>query len=383
MIEKALKGKRGYWIWIAFLLSVIALSLSAYSRQRWFGLTVTGMGRNISWGLYHAQFTFLAGVAASAVLVLSGYFYNQKSISKTVVIGQFMAVSATLTSLLFIIADMGRPDRMLNILLYPAPHSLFFWEVLLLSGYLIINLVSGWAVLGAEKKSVQPPVWVKPVTDLALPWAFTLLAVTAFLQAGMHGRSLWLTALFVPRFLASASASATALLILVMLVMKRTMGFETGREVREKLAVLTSYAGIGNIMLLGIEFLVTFNSSMGGYQEHLHYLFFGLAGKYQLVIWMWLSLIAGVASIIVLLLPAWRKSTTWLVAASSGVVLSIWIDRSVGLIPGGFVPSPLGEIAEYFPTSTELLITLGLWSFAILLLTILFKVVVAVNAENE
>jgi Ni/Fe-hydrogenase subunit HybB-like protein len=382
MIEKALKGNRSYWLWIAFLLVIIALSLSAYSRQQWFGLTVTGMGRDISWGLYNAQFTFLAGVAASAVLVLSGYFHNQKSVARTVVIGKFIAVSATLMSLLFIMADMGRPYRMLNILLYPSPHSLLYWEVLLLFGYLLLNLASGWAVLGAEKKGVQLAAWINAVIYLSIPWAFTLLIVTALLHAGMHGRPLWLMALFVPRFLASVFASATALLILVTFIMKRIMGFDTGTDAQEKLGVLTSYAGFGNIILLGMEFLTTFNSSVPVYRENLQYLFFGLAGNYLLVPWMWFSLIAGVASFTVLLVPALRKSTKWFVAASAGVVLSIWIDLSVGMIPGGFVPSQLGEIVDYFPTSTEMFITLGLWSIGILLLTLLLKVLVAVKAED-
>jgi Ni/Fe-hydrogenase subunit HybB-like protein len=383
MIEKALKGSRGYWIWIAFLFSVIALSLSAYSRQRWFGLTVTGMGRDISWGLYNAQFAFVAGVAASAVLVLSGYFRNRIEFAQTVLIGHLMAESATLTSMLFIIGDLGRPARILNMVFYPSPHSLFFWDFLVVLVYFAVNLLIGWATMGAERKGVQPAAWVQKAASLSVPLAFIFLVVTAFFYAGLHGSSFWLMALFVPRFLASACASATALLILVTLVMKQMMGFDTGAEARDKLAVLTSYAGLGNIILLGIEFLTTFNGNMPVDREHLQYLYLGLAGNCQLVPWMWFSLIAGVASFAVMLVPALRKSTKWLVAASAGVVLSIWIDRSVGLMTGNFVPSPLGEIARYFPTSTEIFITLGLWSVGILLFTLLLKVFVAVKAGHE
>ena len=383
MIEKALKGNRSYWIWIAFLFSLIALSLSAYSRQRWFGLTVTGMGREISWGLYNAQFAFVAGVAASAVLVLSGYFRNQKAFAQTVLIGHLMAESATLASLLFIIGDLGRPDRILNIVFYPSPHSLFFWDFLVVLVYFAINLLIGWATMGAERKGVQPAAWVKKAAFLSLPLACIFLVVTSFYYAGLHGRSFLLSALFVPRFIVSAFASAMALLIFVTLVMKQLMGFDTGAEAREKLAVLTSYAGFGNIILLGIEILITFSSSVPVYRENLQYLFFGLAGNCQLVPWMWFSLIAGAASFTVMLVPALRKSTKWLVAASAGVALSVWIDRSVGMIPGSFVPSQSGEIVEYFPTLTEIFITLGLWSIGILLLTLLLKVFVAVQAGYE
>ena len=150
MIEKALKGSRNYWLWIGFLLLGIAAGFSAFSRQMWEGLTVTGMGRDVSWGLYIAQFTFLVGVAASAVMVVIPYYlHNQKAFAKTVIVGEFMAVSATLMCMLFILADMGRPDRVLNVLLYPSPHAMVFWDMLVLNGYLLINLVSAWTVLGA------------------------------------------------------------------------------------------------------------------------------------------------------------------------------------------------------------------------------------------
>jgi molybdopterin-containing oxidoreductase family membrane subunit len=384
MIEKALKGNRSYWIWIALLISVIGIGLSAYDQQRWFGLTVTGMGRDISWGLYIAQFTFLVGVAASAVMVVLPYYlHHQKEFAKTVIIGEFMAVSATLMSMLFILADMGRPDRLLNIMLYPSPHSMVFWDLLVLSGYLVMNLVSSWAMLGAERKGVPPKAWVKPLIYLSIPWAFSVHTVTAFLYAGMPGRHLWLTAVLAPRFLASAFAAGTSLLILVSLILKRTTGFDTGREARAKLTVLAAYAGVANIFFLGTEFFTAFYSNVPAHKESLQYLFFGLEGKCQFVPLMWFSLISGVASIIVLLVPALRKSTPWLVGACSALVLSIWIDKGVGLILGGFVPSPLQDIVQYTPTATEIFVTLGIWGIGILLLTLLLKVFVAVKMENE
>jgi len=64
-------------------------------------------------------------------------------------------------------------------------------------------------------------------------------------------------------------------------------------------------------------------------------------------------------------------------------VLSIWIDKGVGLILGGFVPSPLEEIVEYSPTITEISITFGIWAIGILLLTVLLKVAVGVKESAQ
>ena len=384
MIEKALKGNRNYWIWISFLVLVIVAGLSAYSQQQWFGLTVTGMSRDVSWGLYIAQFTFLVGVAASAVMVVLPYYlHNYKAFGKIVIIGEFLAVSATLMCLLFILADMGRSDRVLNVMLYPSPHSMVFWDVMVLNGYFIINLVSGWTVLGAERKGIPPPRWVRPVIYLSIPWAVSIHTVTAFLYAGLPGRHLWLTAVLAPRFLASAFAAGTSLLILVTLILKKTTGFDAGSGVRNKLAVIATYAGLTNFFLIGTEFFTAFYSNIPSHMHSLQYLFFGLDGQSNLVPWMWFSLMIGLGSVAVLLIPALRASSTWLPAACTGLVISIWIDKGVGLILGGFVPSPLEEIVQYSPTLIEISITLGIWAIGALLLTILLKVAVTVKNSAE
>ncbi|HED30595.1 MAG TPA: menaquinol oxidoreductase, partial [Prosthecochloris aestuarii] len=233
MIEKALKGNRSYWAWIAFLIACIGLGLNAWAYQLEHGLGVTGMGRDISWGLYIAQFTFLVGVAASAVMVVLPYYlHNRKEFGKIVIVGEFLAVSAAVMCMLFILADLGKPQRVLNVLRYPTPNSMVFWDVVVLNGYLLLNLIGGWTVLGAERKGIAPPKWVKPLIYLSIPWAFSIHTVTAFLYAGMPGRHLWLTAVLAPRFLASAFAAGTAILILISFILKTTSGFDAGTEVR-------------------------------------------------------------------------------------------------------------------------------------------------------
>ncbi|NTU54414.1 MAG: polysulfide reductase NrfD [Chlorobiaceae bacterium] len=382
MIEKALKGGRGYWTWIAFLLVVIGFGVTAYIRQLTLGLGVTGMGRDISWGVYIAQFTFLVGVAASAVmLVLPYYLHHQKAFSKIVIVGEFLAVSAALMCMLFILADMGRPDRVLNVMLYPSPHSMVFWDVMVLNGYLFLNLISGWAVLGAERKGVPPASWVKALIYISIPWAFSIHTVTAFLFAGLPGRHLWLTAVLAPRFLASAFAAGTSILILLTFILKRVANFDAGSEARTKLAVLGSYAGLANFFFLGTEFFTAFYSNIPSHMHTMQYLYFGLEGHAPLVPWMWLSLIIGLVSVGMLLSPPLRRKSGALVAACIGMVVSIWIDKGVGLVIGGFTPTPLEQIVDYMPTSTEITVTLGIWCIGMLVLTLLLKTAITVKQQ--
>ena len=383
MIEKALTGDRSYWGWIVFLLVIIAAGVYAYTQQLTTGLTLTGMSRDVSWGVYIAQFTFLVGVAASAVMVVLPYYlHDYKAFGKLVIIGEFLAVAATIMCVLFILVDLGRPDRVLNVMLYPTPNSMLFWDATVLSGYLLLNIISGWTVLGAERKGVPAPKWVKPVIYLSIPWAISIHTVTAFLYAGLPGRHLWLTAVLAPRFLASAFAAGPALLILVAYILKKTTGFDAGKQAINKLAVIVTYAVIVNFFLLGMEFFTAFYSNIPGHMHGLQYLFFGLHGEGQLVPWMWLSVIVGFGSLLVLLIPKLRTSSPWLIAACIGIVVSIWIDKGVGLIIGGFVPSPLEEIVGYIPNLNEIMITIGVWSIGILILTLLLKIAITVKMQD-
>ena len=380
MIEKALAGNRFYWSWITILLALVSLGVYSYSQQLTYGLTVTGMGRDISWGVYIAQFTFLVGVAASALMVVLPYYlHDYKEFGKIVIIGEFLAVSAATICLLFVIADMGHPSRVFYVLLYPHPKSMVFWDVQVLNGYLLINIVSGWTVLEAERKGVSPPTWVKPIIYLSIVWAVSIHTVTAFLYAGTPGRHLWLTAVLAPRFLASAFAVGPALLILISFILRKFADFDVGEKAIHKLTTIATYAGIANFFFVGAEFFTAFYSNIPGHKHSLEYLFFGLDGKYQLVPWMWFSMIVGIVSVMILLYQQRRPSKKLLIAACTGIVVSLWIDKGIGLIIGGFVPSPMEEVVEYFPTFIEITVPLGIWAIGLLILTALLKVAVAVK----
>ena len=380
MIEKALTGNKVYWSWVAILLALILLGINSYSQQLTYGLTVTGMGRDVSWGVYIAQFTFLVGVAASAVMVVLPYYlHDYKEFGKIVIIGEFLAVSAATICLLFIIADMGHPDRVFYVLLYPHPNSMVFWDVQVLNGYLLINIVSGWTVLEAERKGISPPNWVKPIIYLSIVWAVSIHTVTAFLYAGTPGRHLWLTAVLAPRFLASAFAVGPSLLILISFILRKFADFDVGDKAIRKLATIATYAAIANFFFVGAELFTAFYSNIPGHKHSFQYLFFGLDGKYQLVPWMWFSMIVGIVSVLIMLYQQCRPSQKLLIASCCGIVVSLWIDKGIGLIIGGFVPSPMEEVVEYFPTFIEITVTLGIWAIGLLILTALLKVAVAVK----
>jgi molybdopterin-containing oxidoreductase family membrane subunit len=384
MLEKALTGSRKYYGWATFLIVLIGIGFFFYLRQLTYGLGITGMSRNITWALYIAQFTFLVGVAASAVmLVLPYYLHNYKAFGRITILGEFLAVSAVIMCVTFIIVDLGQPARAFNIILYPSPNSVLFWDMIVLSGYLLLNIVIGWTVLASERKAVHPPAWVKPLIYISIPWAISIHTVTAFIYAGLPGRSFWMTAIMAPRFLASAFASGPAFLILLCLILRKFTKFDAGKEALQTLAKIVTYALVVSVFFVLMEIFTAFYSQIPEHMHHFEYLFVGLEGHYALVPWMWSAVILAGVALALLVNPKTRKNETLLAIASAAVFVSLWIEKGLGLVVTGFIPSPLEKITEYSPTGPEVMITLGVWAMGLLILTVLYKVAVSVKEEVE
>lgn len=384
MLEKALKGSRGYWIWIAVLSVITATGFFFYLRQLDYGLGVTGMSRDVSWGLYIAQFTFLVGVAASAVmLVLPYYLHDYKAFGRITVLGEFLAVSAVIMCVLFVFVDLGQPSRVMNVLLHPSPTSILFWDMIVLSGYLLINIITGWVILSCTRREIPPPGWVKPLIYLSIPWAISIHTVTAFIYAGLPGRSFWLTAIMAPRFLASAFASGPALLIIVCLILKRYGRFDAGVQAIQALSKIVTYALVVSIFFVLVEIFTVFYSGLPDHKAHFIYLFAGLHGRNNLVPWMWTSTVLAFGALVMLILPPIRRKEGFLALACIAVFVSLWIEKGLGLVITGFIPSPLETITEYVPTGTEIAITLGVWAIGFLILTLFYQIFVAVRSGMD
>ena len=382
MFEKAVVGGRRYWAWVLGLLVIMGLALVAYLHQLDVGLAVTGLSRDVTWGLYIAQFTFFVGVAASAVMVVLPYYLHDfKAFGRITILGEFLAISAVTMCMLFIFVDMGQPMRVLNVMLYPTPNSMMFWDMVSLGGYLGLNAVIALVTLGAERQRIAPPAWIRPLIILSIPWAVSIHTVTAFLYNGLPGRSFWLTAILAPRFLASAFAAGPALLILLCLVLRRLTSFDAGREPVRKLAVIVTYAMLLNVFFILLELFTAFYSQIPEHMEHFEFLYVGLHGQAPLAPWMWTSSVLAVASLVLLLVPSLRRREPVLAVTCVMVFTSLWIDKGLGLIVGGFVPSPLGAVTSYVPTLTEGLIVLGIWALGFLMVTVFYKIALAVREE--
>lgn len=382
MLEKAFQGSKVYWTWIIFLLLLIGIGTLAYLQQFMTGLGVTGLSRDVSWGFYIAQFTFLVGVAASAVMVVLPYYlHNYKEFGKITILGEFLAIGAVIMCMTFIFVDMGQPLRLANMFLYPTLNSPMFWDSVSLMGYLVLNVTISMITLDAEKKGIKPPKWIKPIIIISIPWAISIHTVTAFLYSGLAARPFWMSAIMAPRFLATAFAAGPALLIILTLFLKKISNFEVGKEPIQKLAIIATYAMLLNVFFVLLELFTALYSGIPHHIDHFRFLYFGLEGNYSLVPFMWISTILGIISVLFLLIPSIRKNESLLVWACVMVFLSIWLDKGLGMVVAGFTPNPLGYVVAYWPSLTEMLISIGIFALGILIITGLYKIALSVRRQ--
>ena len=382
MLEIAIKGSKNYWLWIVFLLAVMGAAGIAYIDQFMNGLVITGMSRDVTWGFYIANFTFLVGVAAGGVMVVIPYYlHDYERFHRITILGEFLAVASLVMCLLFIVVDLGQPIRMLNVLLYPTPHSMLFYDMIVLNGYLFLNIVVGWKVLEAERNQVDPAPWVKPLVYLSIPFAIGIHTVTAYLYCGLPGRGFWLTAILAPRFLASAFAAGPAFLIILCYIIRKFTKFDPGWEAIQTLSKIVCYAVIANIFFFLCECFVVYYSGIPSHLAHTQYLLFGYHGHNMMVPWMWSAFILMGIGAIFLVIPKLRTNPTLLPVTCAMIFFGAWIDKALGMIAGGFTPSPLHHVTDYAPTGQEILIALGVYATGFFVLTILYKLATTVKEE--
>ncbi len=378
-----LKGNKTYYTWCAFLLALICAGAVAYVRQMQTGLIVTQMRDSVSWAFYIGNFTFLVGVAAAAImLVIPAYIYHWQPIKELVILGELLAISAVIMCLLFVTVDMGRPDRFWHLMPFIGslnfPGSVLAWDVLVLNLYLTLNVVIVAYLLYTSfvgRTPNQSFFW--PLVIFSIPCAVSIHTVTAFIYNGMVARPYWNASILAPKFLASAFCSGPAVLLILLQVLRRTTRLKIQDAAIWKIAELMAYAMAVNLFLTGAEIFKEFYSA----SEHLvytQYYYIGLGGHRAIVPYAWMSLIFDFVAFLLFLIPWARKNALLLNVGCVLMYSGVYIEKGIGLLIPGFTPDSLGEIYQYTPSSTEVLVAAGIFSVGFLLYTIMLKVAVPV-----
>ena len=379
----AVRGNRAYYAWMALLLVLALQGVAAYCHQARTGLIVTNMRDPVSWAFYIGNFTFLVGVGAAAVmLVIPAYLYDWKPIKEVVVFGELLAIAAMVMCLLFVLVDMGRPDRFWHMLPFLGslhlPMSLLAWDAVVLNVYLCLNLViAGYLIFSTFRGRRYNPRFVVPLVIFSIPMAISIHTVTAFIYNGMAGRPYWNSAILAPRFLASAFCSGPVVLLILFQIVRRIARFDIKDEALHKIAELMAYAMGINLFLTGAEIFKEYYSDT----QHLvyfQYLFSGLHGRRSpIAIYGWAAMILGIAAFILFVIPRTRKNPITMNLGCLMIYGSVYIEKGIALLIPGYTPDVLGQVYEYVPSATEVRVSMGIFGIGFLLFTVMAKVAVA------
>jgi Ni/Fe-hydrogenase subunit HybB-like protein len=379
----SLVGDWRYHLWMLTLTLLTLSGVYAYCQQLVYGLVTTGMTDQVSWGLYIANFTYLVGLAAAAaMLVIPVYVYRNLQLHDVVIFGELLAVAVIVMCLLFVMVDLGRPDRFMHLLWrFNFPISMLTWDVIALNGYLLLNLhICGYLIYCAYRGRTPSKMFYVPFVFIAIVWAVSIHTVTAFLYVGLGGRPFWNSAIIAPRFLASAFAAGPAFIILTLQIVRHYTRHRVSDDALLTLRRIVQVAMLINMFLLACELFTEFYTD-SRHVASSRYLYFGLHGRHALVPWIWTAVGMNLLATVLWLLPA-SRSLKFLNAACVVSIVGIWIEKGMGLIVPAFVPTPLGEIVEYVPTAREIIICVGIWAFGLLLYTIFVRVSVPVLAGD-
>ena len=384
----ALKGNRWYFAWLGLLGLLVVWGGIAWWQQITQGLILSNMRDQVSWAYYIGNFTFMVGVAAAAVLlVIPAYVYNWKPIKEIAIFGELLAISAIIMCMLFVLVDVGRPDRVWHMMPFIGslnlPSSILGWDVLVLNLYLVLNLVIVAHLLyTAYHRRPYNSRFVVPLLLLSIPAAVGIHTVTAFVYAGVAARPFWNSAILAPRFLASAFCSGPAIMLILFQIIRRTTKIEIKDEAIWKIAELMAYAMFLNLFLFGAEIFREYYSDTH-HLIHSQYLFSGVHGHNALVPFAWASLACSVVAFLLFLFPATRRNFVTLNLGCLLIYTGVYIEKGMALVIPGMTPDTLGEFYEYVPTLTEVRIGAAIGSIGFIIFTVLCKIAIPILQEPD
>ena len=372
-----------FYTWMTVLTALCLVGLNAWGHQLHQGMIATGMTDHVSWGLYIGNFAYMVGLAAGAVMmVIPAYLYHDEAMHDLVIVGEILAIAAIVMALGFVTVDIGRPDRLWHMTpligRFHWPVSMLTWDVVVLSGYLLLNLhITGYLLYTRFLGRAPEKRWYLPFVLLSIVWAVSIHTVTAFLFSGLGGRPFWNTALLAPRFIVSAFVTGPAFLLLALQLIRRTALVHVGDRPLRTLVKILKVTVLVNLFLVGSEVFTEFYTG-GSHVASASYLYLGLHGHDALVPWIWAAIIANTTAAFLLHSRSSDQIGGRVFAACALSMAGIWVEKGMGLIVPGFVPSTLHELIEYLPTELEWRIVVGIWALGLMVFTLGVKVAISV-----
>jgi molybdopterin-containing oxidoreductase family membrane subunit len=395
-------------LWITGLLAVCALALVAWIFQLVYGLRVTDMRNYVSWGAYMTNFVFFIGISHAGTLISAILRVTNAGWRRPITrMAEAITVFALLVGASMVLIDMGRPDRLLNLLLHGRLQSPILWDLVsvttYLTGsflYLYVAMIPDMPILArAARERGRSPRLVRLYEMLSLgyrespehrrrlaralgamaviiiPVAVSVHTVVSWVF-GMTLRPGWHSTIFGPYFVIGAIFSGTAAIITAMALFRRAYRLERYLlpEHFQRLAKLLLALSLLYAYFTLSEYLTAW---YGGLESDTRLLEL-LAGSTLFGASFWLWAVFGLFVPIGLLIFPSRRSLGAIVSASVLINIGMWVKRYLIIVPTlqtPFIPAQAAGITpHYFPSLVECTITAGAFAGFLLLFTLFSRI---------
>ncbi len=387
-------------VWLTLVSMGLAAGLGAWIYQLTKGLAVTHMRNPTMWGLYITLFMFFVGLSAGGLIVASaGRLFGGARLKPIVRVAVLEATVAVMLAALYLVPDMGRPDRIWHLFRYPHFTSPLIWDITIVTVYFIVSLVyvwvytrednalrGSWLAFGtgtsaASARRDERMKWV--LAAVGLPAAILLHSITAWIFGLQISRGFWYTALMAPLFITSALVSGTGLMILLALVVRRVSRVSFTDDLVAYLAKLLAVFVAVEALLVFSEMLTAAYPGASFEADPIARL---LSGRFSPLFWF--EIVVGLlVPFVLLVVPRWRLKASLVAAASTLAVVGIFAHRlnivlngltfaTVPNPPGVAIgtPQPVGSDSfalslAYYPSWVEWLVALGVLCLGALIFT--------------
>ena len=355
------KMGRGWGLSVAFLLTLLAVAFYALSQQLTIGLGITGMNSPAYWGLYIVNFVFFVGLSAGGIIIASlVHILDLRQFRSVARIAELMAISCIILAVLFILLDMGRPDRLRNLLLHGQLQSPLIWDVIVITVYLIVSLAYGYfgtrgdlvrlmvatpghrwlyrlLALGytdlSDRAMARDQKVLRVLAMVGLPLAVALHTVTAWILGLIKARPGWYGAIMAPLFIISATVSGFALLLVSVVFCRRVLRLPIEEKAVRDLGKLLVFS----IPVLGYLLFAELLTVLYGREPGAFHVFEEMMyGEYSPIFWgnLFFGLLYPLAVLAAILWGVRRRLILWGGALATPVIVIIAVRLHVEPPPG-------------------------------------------------
>lgn len=390
LLKPILSSGKGFFITVGILMAFVIWGAYGYSLQWRYGLGVTGLAEPVSWGFYITNFVFFIGISHAGTLISAILRISQAEWRRPITrMAEVITVMVLFIGAANILIDLGRPDRMLNLLWYGRYQSPLLWDVTSITAYLTAStvylyipmipdiailrdrvkglrqwlyrvLALGWTGTPGQRKVLNRAIAVMAV--LVIPIAVSVHTVVSWVFA-MTLQPMWHSTIFGPYFVAGAIFSGIAALLISMVILRRVFHLENYLH-----PIHFDYLGVLLLVMALLWFYFTFAEYLTGFYGHepgeMKVFWAKFSGEHAFYFWAMV-----VCNFVIPVIVLFRRKTHTIlrvVIASSTIIIGMWLERFIIIVPT--LAHPRLEIPPgvYIPSWVEWSVLAG--SFALFIL---------------